>query len=211
MNKNRCIYVVGPSIDYADWMQGKLVSSMEDADLVVFTGGEDVSPNLYGDSKHPTTSCNPNRDGYETGIYHQALQLKKPMIGICRGSQFLCVMNGGKLVQHQQNSPYLHLIKTFDDKLLEITSEHHQAAYPWNLKHGEDFKTLAWTNGFSKFHFDGKGNELLYAKEKCEVETIYYPKTKCLGIQGHPEWMNEGHPTVVYLQNLLDKFMENEL
>jgi len=218
----RKIYVVGNSTDYANWMQGKLTKDLEKADLVCFTGGEDVSPNLYGEPKHYTTGCNPDRDQYESQIFKQALALKKPMIGICRGSQFLCVMNGGKLVQHQENKFSMHKFMTIEPSSTagienaiteyEITSTHHQAQYPWNLKE-KDYVVLGWTENLSKFHLNGEGKEIVngIVPFNQECENVYYPKTKCLGIQGHPEWMSEIHPTVKYLQNQLDKLINNKL
>lgn len=81
----RKIYVVGNSTGYIRWMDGELVDNMKDADLVVFTGGEDVDPQLYGDPRNPTTSSNLTRDRYEVLEFNEALELKKHIIGICRG------------------------------------------------------------------------------------------------------------------------------
>lgn len=208
MNKRK-IYVVGPAIDYANWMEGELVKNLEDADLVVFTGGEDVDPSLYNEPKHPTTGSNLNRDNYEQKMFKKAKFLRKHLIGICRGSQFLCVMAGGKLVQHQQNLSHMHDIELYDGKFLPITSTHHQAQYPWGMTEGKDFEVLGWSKRESDYHLDGKGKELSIASEK-ECEIVYYPKIKALGIQGHPEWMDDGE-TIDYLRNMLDKHMKNIL
>ena len=204
------VYVVNGMNDYVNWMQMPITKKLEDATLICFCGGEDVSPQMYNEPRHSTTRCNPFRDVYEEKIFNNALALKKHMIGICRGSQFLCVMNGGKLVQHQENKFYEHFLFTPDKKDISITSTHHQAQYPWNLKEGKDFKLLGWTKNLSKFHLDGNGKELCKTKEY-EVENVYYPKTKCLGYQGHPEWMDLDHPTVKYLQNQLDLFIQDKL
>jgi gamma-glutamyl-gamma-aminobutyrate hydrolase PuuD len=207
----RKIYVVGFGEEYANWMQGELVEKLEDADLIVFTGGEDVHPSLYHEPIHSTTSANLSRDIRERGYFKQALSLKKHMIGICRGSQFLCVMSGGKLVQHQENPEYIHWLETFDkEKEMAITSTHHQAQYPWNLKKNQEFKVLAWTSGLSMFHLDGLGKELPKAFDT-ECEIVHYPETKCLAIQGHPESMKPQCYPIKYLQNLLDKFMEDKI
>lgn len=204
----RKIHVVGGGARYANWMEGALVDKIKDADLVVFTGGEDVDPDFYGHSHHPTTGSNKTRDRVEQIAFNEASKLKKPMIGICRGSQFLCVMNGGVLVQHQQNPSYLHNIKTYDGKELEITSTHHQAAYPFDLPK-EQFKVLGWTKGISKFHEDGNKEEM---NPEVECEIVHYPAGRCLGIQGHPEALNaEKHPTIPYLQSMLNLFMDNKL
>lgn len=203
----RKIFVVGGSTNYANWMQGILVQKMEDANLVVFTGGEDVDPSLYQQPKHRLTGSNLERDKREWKAYERARTLGIPCIGICRGSQFLCVMNEGDLVQDQINPGYKHLIKTFDGQSLLITSTHHQAAYPFVLP-DDEYKILGWTNNMCGHHEDGNGKELNPPKE-CEI--VYYPKTKCLGIQGHPESMDETDPVIPWLRNLLDKFLNNEL
>jgi len=203
----RKIYVVGGSTGYASWMQGQLTDKLSDANLVVFTGGEDIDPDFYGQPHHPFTGSNKTRDRYEFSKFEEAQKLGIPCLGICRGSQFLCVANGGLLVQHQQNPSYVHNITTYDDKELEITSTHHQAAFPYNLSK-EDYRILGWTNGISKFHEDGNKNEM-HPEKECEI--VYYPKTKSLGIQGHPEMMKREHLTITYLQNLLNLFLNNKL
>jgi len=68
-------------------------------DLVQFTGGEDVTPSLYGEQAHAATSCNPARDDREAKIF-LSFKNKVPMAGICRGAQFLNVMNKGSMWQH---------------------------------------------------------------------------------------------------------------
>ena len=57
------VYVVGSSTYYASFLQGiKLVDDIGDADIVLFTGGEDVTPSFYGREKHRSTYCNIDRD-----------------------------------------------------------------------------------------------------------------------------------------------------
>lgn len=204
----RKIYIVGGGSRYANWMEGTVVDKMADADLVVFTGGEDVDPDFYGHPKHPYTGCNTIRDRFERVEFNEASKLKKPMIGICRGAQFLCVMNGGLLIQHQQNTQYLHDINVGDEKTVEITSMHHQSAFPFNLPK-ESYKILGWTENLSKFHEDGNRDEM---NPPVECEIVYYPKERCLGIQGHPEMLDpKKHPTIPFLQTMLNNFMNNKL
>lgn len=202
------IYVVGYSKEYANWMLGKLVNNIDEADLVVFTGGEDVDPSLYNQERNPRTQSNLERDIYEKSVFELALKLDKPMVGICRGSQFLCVMAGGQLVQHQDNPLYVHNLLNYDgDMNVETTSTHHQAQYPYNLPTNE-YKILGWTQGLSKFHEGGKQQEL-YQDATKECEVVYYKKINALGIQGHPESMfdNPRHKhSVTWFQSVLNKF-----
>lgn len=205
----RKIFVVGPAKGYANWMQGELVDRMEDCDLVVFTGGEDVNPLFYDNPKHPTTFFNTKRDEIEIHAFNKAMLLSKHVIGICRGAQLLCVCNGGILVQDQPGAGYIHPIQTYDEQVIPITSTHHQAAYPFILQEDE-YKVLAWGPKLT-YHKNGNDDEMSPAKE-CEI--VYYPKTKCLGIQGHPEGMFSNpkyESTINYVQNLLDKFMANSI
>lgn len=185
VNKTLKVFHVQPwSANYSNWMNNvELVDRMKDADLVLFAGGEDVSPSIYGASKHHTTFTNKDRDAEETKAYNLALELSKPMIGICRGSQLLTALQeGGMLVQDQPNPSNMHDIHTYDGKKLRISSTHHQAMYPFNMKEGS-YKIIGWTENLLKYHKDGDDKELNPPKE-CEI--VYYPKNRCLGIQGHP-------------------------
>ena len=66
------VFVVGGALGYANFLEGHtFVDKVEDAEVVLFTGGEDVSPSLYGCKKHPTTYCNPGRDRAEKEIFNQ--------------------------------------------------------------------------------------------------------------------------------------------
>lgn len=183
---SRRIYVVGPGKSYASWMNGKLVDKMEDANLVVFTGGEDICPLIYNQTDiHPRTYYTVERDDYELKAYRKALSLGKKMIGICRGHQLLSAMNGAVLIQDQPN-PGSHTMTTYKGEVVNINSLHHQAVYPFDLPM-EDYSILGYTRNLLSHHQNGKKEEM---NPPVEVEAIYFPKTKCLGIQCHPEMMS---------------------
>ena len=209
-NKKRKIYVVGHMAYYASWMQGELVKEMQDADLVVFTGGEDVDPSMYDESSNPRTFSNIDRDYSERFEFRKAKRLNKKCIGICRGAQFLCVMSGGKLIQHQENPQYVHNITFNTGDIINITSTHHQAQFPNNLPKS-DYTLIAWSSKMmSKTHQNGNGDEIEIDKE---AEIVRYHKTDALCIQGHPEDLNENKYALdlTRLQKLLDDFINNKL
>lgn len=215
--KNRKIFVVGfyGGSEYINWMQGQRTFNMKDADLVVFTGGEDVDPSVYHKKPHPTTSSNIWRDKNEIASFKEAKRLGKPMIGICRGAQLLCVMNGGILVQDQHNPAFVHPMKMYDGKEILVSSTHHQAAYPY-LMPKKKYRVLGWTNGLSPYHYGQSYDEELAPEKECEV--VYYPKFRCLGIQGHPEMlfqMTDRYPqlqdSIDYFRGLLDDFLANKI
>lgn len=171
---------------YASWLNGEIVDNIADADVVLFEGGVDVDPRLYGDriGRH-TDTPNTERDEREMKLFKKAVELNKKILGICRGSQLSCCLSGGKLVQHQPNPDYIHRIKTSTGVEIPITSTHHQAQFPYEMKAGEDYELLAWTENMLAFHLNGNEEEMNGGKYK-EAEIVYYPKTKALGIQGHP-------------------------
>jgi putative glutamine amidotransferase len=69
-------------------------------DGIVFTGGADVSPALYGETPHPATYLRPARDEAELTLLRGALDRDMPVLAICRGMQLLTVAYGGRLYQH---------------------------------------------------------------------------------------------------------------
>lgn len=205
------VHVVGGDEVYANWMRADIVATIEEADIVMFTGGVDVNPALYGKKAHwRTQQPNLHRDAQEISAFDHALSLGKPMIGICRGAQFLCAMSGGILVQDQKHPPF-HDITTDDGLVLRVTSDHHQRAHPY--VEGCEHKLLAWANKLS-YYSDGENSEDKLTGPEAEV--VYYPKTKALGIQAHPEWMfpaksADENMTLAYFRSLISKMMEGKL
>jgi putative glutamine amidotransferase len=75
--------------------------TLDALDGVVFSGGSDVDPELYGAEAHPETNgVHPERDRAEIALLRAALERDMPVLAICRGSQVLNVAQGGDIVQH---------------------------------------------------------------------------------------------------------------
>jgi putative glutamine amidotransferase len=68
---------------------------------LVFSGGSDLDPELYGADAHAeTVGIFRERDEFELALMEAALERDVPMLAICRGSQVLNVALGGDLEQH---------------------------------------------------------------------------------------------------------------
>lgn len=201
------VYVVGEAKHYADFITGaSLVENIEDADIVVFTGGEDVDPSMYGAKKHPQTYSNLQRDLYEKEMFEK-INPNQFVVSVCRGAQFCCVMNGGKLVQHCNNHGIFgtHGIQC-GDTIYEITSTHHQMQYPFNLN-VEDYTLVGITHGRRSLDYEGDGIDPVNIIYTGEPEIVLYHKKgmpRCLAIQGHPEYMRKEAPVVKYLNKLIN-------
>ena len=69
-------------------------------DGIIFSGGSDVDPILYGEQPLPKQGgIDPLRDTVEISMAKKALAGDKPVLGICRGLQVLNVAAGGTLIQ----------------------------------------------------------------------------------------------------------------
>lgn len=162
----------------------------------LFTGGQDVSPAVYGEevSEKCGEPCN-QRDQMEKILFHMAMQEDKPILGICRGIQIINALTGGTLyqdlpteypstTQHQQKPPYdqpSHEVSLIPDsplhKLLNkekimVNSCHHQA-----------IKTL------------GENTTVMAISEDGLVEAISIPDKKFI-------WAFQWHPEFSYKNNM---------
>lgn len=128
------------------------VSSREEAEAVlamldgiVFSGGEDLDPSLYGETVlNETVYVNSVRDDSDVFLAKAAVASKKPILAICRGEQLMNVVLGGSLYQDLAEQkpenvghggtvhkilaePGSLLAKLYGTDSLEVNSSHHQA------------------------------------------------------------------------------------
>lgn len=195
------VFIQGPpgdSYGFADMFSRAKCSranTLEEADLVVFAGGDDVNPALYGEKPHSTVSWNDDRDTADINAYLFCMETGIPMLGICRGAQFLSVMNGGKLYQHVDGHNGDHWIWDLNrrHRIGKISSVHHQMVMR-NLKGG--MEVIAVTTKAKERWIDDKTKAVIgKASEEghgSDVEAFFYRETCCIGIQGHPEY--KGYP-----------------
>jgi putative glutamine amidotransferase len=76
------------------------IDILDELDGIVFTGGPDVSPSLYGEEPHQRTVTRPARDDAELPLLRAAIEADLPTLAICRGMQLMVVAYGGRLHQH---------------------------------------------------------------------------------------------------------------
>ena len=168
-------------VDYVDY--GTTPVCREDA--LLFTGGSDVTPSFY--RRLPIKEAGPfdeYRDMVEKDIF--ATYPDNLKVGVCRGAQFLHVMNGGVLLQHITHDTHLgsHEVtpEWFSDPVVahdfNVTSTHHQGIIP-----------------------SGKGEVMVKEPETEICEVVWYEDTKSFCFQPHPEYGHE--PTRALFQLLL--------
>jgi putative glutamine amidotransferase len=147
-------------------------------DTIVFTGGEDINPNLYGEEPKNVFYYNSHRDNLEISLLKEAIELNKVIIGVCRGHQLINAVLGGSLYQDIKSdlkiwhtggellwNIKLSILPTIYD---DVNSLHHQAV----KKLGNNFISIATAA-------DGI------------IESTVCPEMKIVTFQFHPELLNE--------------------
>lgn len=98
---------------------------LDKVDGLILAGGADVDPASYGAAPDPRTGAtHPERDRFELGLAHRALERGIPLLGICRGGQMLNVACGGTLLQHLPDvvgdDHHLEVPGTFSEHEVEL-------------------------------------------------------------------------------------------
>lgn len=171
------------------------VGAPEEAHLLQFLGGSDVDPSYYGETKHATTWSDPARDAREASFFNGFPD--KPKAGICRGGQFLNVMNGGKMWQNVDKHPYgTHQAEFVGGLVIPVSSDHHQMMRP-----SEEAVFLGWATISTKRE---TADTVDTSSDFLDAEAVWYGRTASLCFQGHPEYYGYGECEDVYF-NLLEQ------
>lgn len=113
--------------------QKEISRCMSLCDGILMTGGHDVDPDLYKAPKiEECGTCCKERDQMESYMFEKAMIQDMPVLGICRGIQFMNVMLGGTLyqdlekeypseVEHHMHPPYdraVHIVNVLQNTQL---------------------------------------------------------------------------------------------
>jgi gamma-glutamyl-gamma-aminobutyrate hydrolase PuuD len=197
--KEKKIHVVYGSSSDVSWINNAIaVSNIDGADALLLTGGGDIHESYYGcldgGNECHTENEPSKRDIIENYAISYALKNKIPLIGICRGFQWICIKAGGKLVQHVVGHSHNSGINV-DGKIYKANSIHHQMVYPWGLKehnmsfglNDEDYQIIGKIDKPTSTGYYINGE--LYESIPAEIEIAYFKKVNGFGVQFHPEMM----------------------
>lgn len=167
---------------------GQLVSNPSDIGLVVFCGGTDITPALYGETpwtgkKDFAYRYDLERDMKEVLAFKIARTMGIPISGICRGAQFLYAMFGGKLRQDiRGHTGTQHYTTTRTHGSILTTSDHHQNP---DIRYKPDnIDITAWAP---------------IGPSETSVEA--FEGDKVVAFQFHPEWSSKDSPEWAYAQD----------
>lgn len=97
----RQVRSAGGAVLDAGYDMDKALDRLALADGLLITGGGDVNPYLYSETRHKATQpISASRDFRELMLLGAARDMGLPVMGICRGLQVIAVESGGTLHQH---------------------------------------------------------------------------------------------------------------
>lgn len=172
--------------------ENELKTLYDRLDGVLFAGGNDINPELYGEKTRPqTVEISLDRDQVETTLLSWAIADNKPVLAICRGFQLLNIHLGGSLYQdlstdfpkainhqlstHKKDYTHIahHLKLAPGSRLAAITQTGEMKA---NTHHHQGIKKLADDLRASAWSEDGL------------IEAVEHPgRLFVIGVQCHPE------------------------
>lgn len=166
--------------------EGDIEYSLNIVDGLLFTGGGDFCSDVLGEAVDSRArGIDGIRDKKEIELLKRAYEINMPILGICRGAQLMNIALGGSIIQHidghiQRRPRDIagHNVNIIKDSWLyeiarrstiEVNSFHHQC-----IREVADTLTPA-----------------AYSEENYIEAVESKGKGYLLGIQWHPEWLND--------------------
>jgi len=170
-------------------------------DRIILTGGNDIDPQSYNQPRPQNILLVPQRDQTETTIIKYAIQHNIPLLGICRGIQFINVYFKGKIINIKQTfGPNVHLPRHAHS--LNITDEYTK-------------KIIGSQTTVNSYHNYAINQQTIspqlrpFAQSPDElIEGFYHPTLPIAGILWHPE---RDSPDPEFNKKIINAFMNKEL
>ena len=162
------------------------IGDLDSADGLLLPGSfQDMNPKLWGAEDICSNDINDELDAIQWMLLEKAVERHIPVLGICRGMQFINVYFGGTLIQdlpeaemHKAREPEsYHPVFIADGtelydlfgKIAETNTRHHQ--------------------GVGRLGKDLQVSAMWIADDGMVVEAIQHKELPILGVQWHPERM----------------------
>lgn len=164
---------------------------LEFCDGIVFPGGTDIDPKLY--DEHPSTSIGPVDPELDDFIYEMmkySLDLKKPILAICKGMQMMNIILGGSIYQDLSHRPEKNISHL---QLKNRSFPHHEVYLNHNTKLREIFEDSdsIYTNSLHHQAIKEVGGCLRVSGVTADelIEAVEDKDGLRIGVQWHPEDM----------------------
>ena len=160
---------------------------IDSCDGVIFAGGNDFDPDLYGGDRSLVETYSREDDDKSLSILDYCIGLQKPIFGICRGMQLINIYYGGSL--------YDDIAKQFSDKICHRNKDNTLAYHDISISPDTRLMKIAKSDRLevNSYHHEGikdLGDGLAVSARSDDglieaIENPYYPYM--IGVQWHPE------------------------
>jgi putative glutamine amidotransferase len=161
----------------------------EKTDGIIFTGGADIFPGLYGEETFLTTDLMSNHRNWElsfmyhltgrsTDVNHTPFLASRPdyvVLGICLGMQIMAVSGGGSLYQ---DIPYQVYKKTTYESIIGQDADNQHKSYRGKINNWSE--SISVTN-FHRIKFTEKGFFSFIRVKNPLVASIHHQSVKKTG------------------------------
>lgn len=198
-----CIDALEP---YCDKVWASLnPEDLRHCDAMILPGGlPDVNPAYWGEENTGCAMIDEELDEMQMKMIREAVRLKKPVLGICRGYQLMAVYFGGTLFQDikeskyhrfQPDNPIFHdtyCVKgTFMNQLygdhVITNSAHHQAIAKMPDCMGISQVWISKGADSEKIMKQIEAGTLKGGTDQCVIEAVYHKDLPMIGVEWHPE------------------------
>jgi putative glutamine amidotransferase len=164
-----------------------IIEAVKNFSGFLIPGGKDIDPSMYNEKCMPGLDLeDEERVNFDLRLFNAAIDLDRPVLGICYGMQLMNIARGGTLhqdigssvIDHRRGVHHLNVGNNpfIEPGKYEVNSSHHQAV-----------KEIG--KGFSAFAFSPDGIiEAFYSREHCFH----------LGVHWHPERMKNRVSKMVF-------------
>lgn len=154
--------------------------NIDNAELLILTGGGSINKEQ------------PERDAVEKRLFEQAVKKRIPIVGICRGMQYINILLGGTVSENaelkfERPNKFDHNIKT-ENETIKVNNFHDDVIFTDDL---------------------AKGLNILAKDIENDTVEAFYAKG-IIGVQWHPERSFEDKKSEEYSTNLIKMFITNK-
>ncbi len=170
-------------------------------DLLILTGGNNIDPHRYQQGEcEAVADVSEDRDATEFALITLAIEKRIPVLGICRGMQFINVFFGGTLRRHGAEEPEVALhAGTTHEVELRLPSTFNQFPESQLVVNSYHRQTIGAAQLAAPLR------PLAVAPDGV-VEALHHHSAQIFGIQWHPERKS---PSSEFDSFLLNMILEN--